>query len=77
MLDNAKDNGYQVVTSASELDGIAEANADKPVLGLFSEGNMPRVLNQSIPTTDGGDLQPAQGTVIGLERPAQHRAAGR
>ena len=59
MLDNAKDNGYQVVTNASELDAIAEANADKPVLGLFSEGNMPRVLNQSIPTTDGGDLQPA------------------
>ena len=59
VLDNAKDNGYQVVTNASELDAIAEANSDKPVLGLFSEGNMPRVLNQSIPTTDGGDLQPA------------------
>lgn len=59
VLDNAKDNGYQVVTSASELDKIAEANADKPVLGLFSEGNMPRVLNQSIPTTDGGEQEPA------------------
>ena len=59
VLDNAKDNGYQVVTNASELNAIAEANADKPVLGLFSGGNMPRVLNQSIPTTDGGDQAPA------------------
>ena len=59
VLENAKGNGYQVVTNASELDAIAEANADKPVLGLFSEGNMPRTLNQSIPTTDGGDLEPA------------------
>lgn len=58
VLENAKDNGYQVVTSASELDGIAEANADKPVLGLFSEGNMPRVLNQTVPTTDG-EKEPA------------------
>lgn len=58
VLENAKDNGYQVVTSASELDGIAEANADKPVLGLFSDGNMPRVLNQTIPTTDG-EKEPA------------------
>ncbi|OFT57742.1 alkaline phosphatase [Corynebacterium sp. HMSC05H05] len=59
VLENAKDNGYQVVTNASELDAIAEANADKPVLGLFSEGNMPRVLNQTIPTTDGGDVDAA------------------
>ena len=52
VLENAKDNNYQVVTTASELDGITEASADKPVLGLFSEGNMPRVLNQTVPTTD-------------------------
>ena len=58
VLENAKENNYQVVTTASELDGIAEANADKPVLGLFSEGNMPRVLNQTVPTTDG-EKEPA------------------
>ena len=58
VLENAKDNGYQVVTNASELNAIAEANADKPVLGLFSEGNMPRVLNQTIPTTDA-EKEPA------------------
>lgn len=52
VLENAKDNNYQVVTTASELGGITEASADKPVLGLFSEGNMPRVLNQTVPTTD-------------------------
>ena len=53
VLENAKDNNYQVVTTAAELGGITEASADKPVLGLFSEGNMPRVLNQTVPTTDG------------------------
>lgn len=59
VLENAKDNGYQVATNLSELNAVDKADAEKPVLGLFSEGNMPRTLNQSIPTTDGGDMAPA------------------
>lgn len=55
VLDNAKDNGYQVVTTASELNDIESADAKKPVLGLFADGNMPRVLTQDIPTTGGVD----------------------
>lgn len=41
LLDQAKERGFQLPTNAEELDSISEANEDKPVLGLFSEGNMP------------------------------------
>ena len=33
--------GYQLVSDASSLAAITEANQDKPLLGLFSDGNMP------------------------------------
>nr|WP_207133572.1 alkaline phosphatase [Klebsiella aerogenes] len=33
--------GYQIVTDAASLAAISEANQDKPLLGLFSDGNMP------------------------------------
>ncbi|AIT61000.1 alkaline phosphatase [Corynebacterium doosanense] len=41
LLDQAKERGYQVPTTSEELEAITEANEDAPVLGLFSEGNMP------------------------------------
>lgn len=41
LIDIAKAQGYQVVTNASELNQIQVANNDKPVLGLFADGNMP------------------------------------
>lgn len=37
----AKARGYQWVTDAAGLQAISVANQDKPVLGLFAEGNMP------------------------------------
>ncbi|XTZ37511.1 alkaline phosphatase [Salmonella enterica] len=33
--------GYQLVSDAATLAAITEANQDKPLLGLFSDGNMP------------------------------------
>ncbi len=33
--------GYQIVTDAASLAAISEANQGKPLLGLFSDGNMP------------------------------------
>ena len=36
----AIDRGYQVVRDAKSLESITIANQDKPVLGLFSDGNM-------------------------------------
>ncbi|AKK12119.1 alkaline phosphatase [Corynebacterium uterequi] len=54
VVDNARDNhGFQVVTNLDEMEALTEANQDKPVLGLFSEGNMPRLYEQSIPTVTG------------------------
>ncbi|QYH20394.1 alkaline phosphatase [Corynebacterium aquatimens] len=53
VLENAKANGYQVVTNAAELDALTVANSDQPVLGLFAPGNMPRAMKKTIPTVDG------------------------
>lgn len=41
LLEQAEKRGYQVVTDANALEAVQSANQDKPVLGLFSEGNMP------------------------------------
>lgn len=37
----AKERGYQIVRTATELAAVSEADQDKPVLGLFADGNMP------------------------------------
>ena len=37
----AQARGYQLVNDATSLAAISQANQDKPLLGLFSEGNMP------------------------------------
>jgi len=41
LKEQALASGYQWVTNADELNNIKVANHDKPVLGLFSAGNMP------------------------------------
>ncbi|WP_075725410.1 alkaline phosphatase [Corynebacterium aquilae] len=53
VLDNAKNQGFNVVTNRDELDAVAQADQDAPVLGLFSEKNLPRLFEQSIPTVTG------------------------
>ncbi|MBI9001336.1 alkaline phosphatase [Corynebacterium sp. CCM 9185] len=52
VLDNARNQGFTIVTSADELDAVKEADQDVPVLGLFAEGNLPRIWEQSIPTVE-------------------------
>ena len=37
----AEDRGYQLVDDAADLATVTEANAESPVLGLFSTGNFP------------------------------------
>ncbi|MDT5336706.1 MAG: alkaline phosphatase [Mycobacterium sp.] len=37
----AKERGFQIVRTASELNGIAKADKDAPLLGLFADGNLP------------------------------------
>ncbi|ORJ50263.1 alkaline phosphatase [Kluyvera intermedia] len=41
LREQAQARGYQLVGDASPLAAITEANQDKPLLGLFSDGNMP------------------------------------
>lgn len=41
LREQAQARGYQLVSDASSLSAITVANQDKPLLGLFSEGNMP------------------------------------
>lgn len=41
LREQAQVRGYQMVSDASTLAAITEANQDKPLLGLFSDGNMP------------------------------------
>lgn len=41
LIDAAREAGYVVVTNAKELEAVKAAGKDAPVLGLFSEGNMP------------------------------------
>jgi alkaline phosphatase len=41
LLDQAKEQGFTIVTNLGEMDALTKANQDKPVLGLFSGGNMP------------------------------------
>lgn len=41
LLEQAELRGYQLVNDLDGMSAITEANDSKPVLGLFSEGNMP------------------------------------
>lgn len=41
LREQAQARGYQLVGDATTLAAITEANQDKPLLGLFSDGNMP------------------------------------
>lgn len=60
VLENAQDQGYQVVKDADGLEKIRKASSGEPVLGLFSEGNFPRNYAQSVPTVDGPKVPPQQ-----------------
>lgn len=59
LLEQAENRDYQLPTNAEELDAVSEANQDSPVLGLFSEGNMP-VRWEGDTAEENGYLKPAQ-----------------
>lgn len=69
LLDQAKERGYVVVTSLDEMEAITSANQDAPVLGLFSEGNMP-VRWKGPQAINGGALKPAIECEVNAERTA-------
>ncbi|MHA6643176.1 alkaline phosphatase [Mesorhizobium sp. A623] len=41
LLDQAKERGFVLVANLDELNAVTAANQDAPLLGLFTEGNMP------------------------------------
>lgn len=59
LIDQAKERGYQVVTNKAEMEAVSKANDDAPVLGLFSEGNMPVRWKGELASPEGY-LKPAQ-----------------
>lgn len=54
----AKERGYQIVRSAGEMNALTEASQDKPVLGVFADGNLPRMWGKTTAVKDG-NKQPA------------------
>ncbi|KQB85118.1 alkaline phosphatase [Corynebacterium oculi] len=70
LLEQARERGYQLPTNAEELGKITEANQDKPVLGLFSEGNMP-VRWEGPKAAKGGYLEDAATCSDNPERTAE------
>ncbi|MET0998808.1 MAG: alkaline phosphatase [Marmoricola sp.] len=55
----AKARGYNYLTAKSDLAGVASADQKRPLLGLFSSGNMPVRFAPLVATT-GGASGPAQ-----------------
>ncbi|MFI5777340.1 alkaline phosphatase [Nocardia sp. NPDC051570] len=53
LMDQAKSRGYNVVTDRAGLDGVAKADQNAPVLGVFSPGNMPVRWTGDLASRDG------------------------
>lgn len=66
----AKERGFQIVRTASELDAVTKAGQDTPVLGLFADGNMP-VSWTGPAAVRQGYLQPAAKCADNPERGAE------
>lgn len=69
----AENRGYQVVEDAASLAKLKKANQDKPVLGLFSDGNMP-VRYVGPAATVGGSKLPGATCSDNPDRPANQPA---
>ncbi|MET1052463.1 MAG: alkaline phosphatase [Mycetocola sp.] len=67
LFEQAEDRGYAVVDDAAGLASVTEANADQPLLGLFTEGNFPTRWAGPEATVGGGDL-PAESCTENPDR---------
>lgn len=63
----AENRGYQIVEDLNSLQKVKKADQDKPVLGLFAQGNFPVRWTGPAATPDGGTKAPVACT----ENPAQ------
>ncbi len=69
LLDQAKERGYVIVTSLDEMNAVTTANQEQPLLGLFSEGNMP-VRWKGPKAINDGALQAPIECMVNAERTA-------
>lgn len=58
LFDQAADRGYNVIDTADELAGVEAADAQQPLLGLFTPGNFPVRYTGPAATVGGGSLAP-------------------
>lgn len=72
LLDAAREAGYQIVTNTAEMQALTVADQTKPVLGLFSEGNMPVRLTGPKATYHGNLDKPAVVCEKNPKRTADH-----
>ena len=72
----AKERGYQIVRTASELANVNKADQDAPLLGLFADGNMPVRWAGPVAVRQGY-LQPAAKCTDNPKRGARGTEAGR
>lgn len=63
VLQQAKEKGYQVVTTEAELKAVKRADSAKPVLGLFHNGNL-NVRWNTVAAVAGGTKLPAVGCTV-------------
>tara|TARA_R110002124_G_scaffold63350_38_gene173395 strand:- start:2889 stop:4142 length:1254 start_codon:yes stop_codon:yes gene_type:complete len=70
LMEQATAMGFTIVTTADELQALTVANQDKPVIGLFAEGNMPISMTGPIASYHGNLDQPAITCAANPERPA-------
>lgn len=68
--EQAKLRGYQWVSDLNGLTAITEANQDKPVLGLFAQGNMPVRWKGPKATWHGNGEDKAISCEVNADRPA-------
>ncbi len=68
--EQAKLRGYQWVSDLNGMTAITEANQDKPVLGLFAQGNMPVRWKGPKATWHGNGEDKAISCEVNAERPA-------
>lgn len=70
LLDQAKAEGFTIVSNTDELNTIKQANQKTPVLGLFAQGNMPVRLKGPQATFHGNLEKPPVTCEVNKERTA-------
>lgn len=70
LKEQAKLRGYQLVNNLDGMNALTEATSDKPVLGLFAEGNMPVRWKGPKATYHGNQEGKAVSCEVNSERPA-------